>query len=276
MNEVTPRRWPRGDFVGNTTILVRQCDPDRSWQTCVPQSCRSRGGQKAVIEPFLSHSRWRTYADEAARAGTSAEALYSWNSQMSAALFEVLGHLECALRESVDCQLRTWNSRQGDARFVPGVAAGPDWALPSEAAAPLRSLVSGKCTEARSRVRKSGSPSHDDIVAQLSFGAWVSLIPRSSRNSHAKQWRLWDEAIVLAFPGLRGGSPRELHRRLAKLQELRNRIAHHENLLSVNPVARLGDVLAILAAIDQQLADHVAGESWVRKAAETDPRRLGK
>lgn len=229
-----------------------------------------------MIEPFLSPPRWRTYAAEAARTGADAEALYSWNSQMAAAIFEVLGHIECALREAIDCQLRTWNAQQGQERFIKGAAAGPFWAMPDMAAAPLRSLVSGKCSEARSRVRKSGSPSHDDIVAQLSFGAWVSLIPRSSPNSHAKQWRLWDEAIVLAFPGLRGDSPRDLHRRLAKLQELRNRIAHHENLLSVNVVARLGDVLAILAAIDQQLADHVAGESRVRKVAETDPRRFSK
>lgn len=236
-------------------------------------SHRSGGGRDTVIEPFLADSRWRTYADEAARTGTSAEALYSWNSQMSAAIFEVLGYLECALRQAIDRQVRTWNAQQGEVRFVRGAEVGPDWAVPRMAAAPLRSLVAARCSEASSRVRKSGTPSHDDVVAQLRFGTWVSLVPKSARDSNSKQWRLWDEAIVFGFPELRGESPRKLFSRLARLQELRNRIAHHENLLSVRPEARLGDVLAILAAIDQQLADHVAGESRVRDLADADPRR---
>lgn len=225
------------------------------------------------IEPYLSESRWATYNAEAGRAGASAESLYVWNSQLSSALFEVLGHLECALRQAIDGRLRVWNAAQDTKRFIPGIAAGPEWAVTDWAAAPLRSLVQQKCREASNRVRRPGRPSHDDVVAQLSFGIWLSLIPRASRTSSSKQWRLWDEAIIHAFPHLRGSGPGYIYKRLARLRDLRNRIAHHENLLAVNTEARLSDVLAILACIDQPLADYVAGVSRVREVAFLDPRR---
>lgn len=224
------------------------------------------------IEPFLSEARWETYRVEAARTGASAEGLYAWNTQIAGALFEVLGHLECALREAIDTRLRAWNAEQETRRFSPGIDPGPDWAVPDRAAAPLRSLVSKPCREASRRVRRPGISGHDDVVAQLSFGTWITLIPKSVKNTESSQFRLWDESLMDAFPYLGGGGPEYLYRRLARLRDLRNRIAHHENLLSVNAESRLTDVLAILACIDQQLADHVAGVARVREVADADPR----
>lgn len=225
------------------------------------------------IEPFLSEARWETYRVEAARTGASAESLYVWNTQLAAALYEVLAHLECALRETIDTRLREWNAEQEARRFSPDVGPGPDWALPGRAAAPLRAMVTKRCREASGRVRSRRVPGHDDVVAQLSFGIWITLIPKSSTNAKSSQFRLWEEALVHAFPHIGEGGPEYLYRRLARLRDLRNRIAHHENLLAVKAEARLTDVLAILACIDQQLADYVAGVSQVREVAAMDPRK---
>lgn len=224
------------------------------------------------MQPFLAPARWETYRIEADKTGASAERLYIWNGQIAAALFEVLGHLECALREALDGQLQVWNSAQDSRRFSLGVRPSPEWAVPDYAAAPHRGLVAKSCRDAAGRVRKRGKPSHDDVVAQLSFGVWVKLIPKSSKNTVSNQSRMWDEALAEAFPALGERGPEFIYRRLARLRDLRNRIAHHENLLAVNLDARLSDILAILASIDQSLADHVAGIARVRETAALDPR----
>ncbi len=60
---------------------------------------------------------------------------------------------------------------------------------------------------------------------------------------------------------------------MERIRELRNRIAHSENLLAVDPEARLADCLLIAAAIDQEAAREIAAISRVRFVAQRDPRR---
>lgn len=57
------------------------------------------------------------------------------------------------------------------------------------------------------------------------------------------------------------------------IRRLRNRIAHHDNLLSVDIVARLNGSLALLALINRDFPDLVMRANTLRQLAATDPRR---
>jgi hypothetical protein len=61
----------------------------------------------------------------------------------------------------------------------------------------------------------------DDMVAELSFGFWVSLVSSVYDRS------LWVPYLHRAFPGYRGPR-RRLHDELHTMLLFRNRIMHHE------------------------------------------------
>lgn len=228
----------------------------------------------AVFEVQAS-ARQRTYLRAAGGDSGLAAELYVWNGQLAAALSEVLGHVECCLRATMDPALREWNeAERGKPRH---------WALPGNAASPLarrptqRKLEKAHCYAATSLRRSggSGAPTHDDVVAQLSFGFWPTLLPARRSSPDRGLELLWETGLAPAFPCAvsKNKEPHEIRGLLDSLVQLRNRIAHQENLLEVDGSARLNDALVLLATIDQELADEVAAINRVREAVANDPRR---
>ncbi|WP_254394139.1 hypothetical protein [Streptomyces buecherae] len=67
---------------------------------------------KAVIE-LISPDRLNPYLTACAGDSTAALALYRWNSDLAAAFFEPLGHLEIMLRNALDARLVTRQQRRG-------------------------------------------------------------------------------------------------------------------------------------------------------------------
>jgi len=66
------------------------------------------------------------------------------------------------------------------------------------------------------------------VIAELSFGFWTNLIATRFQQS------LWIPCLHRAFPNCRLASS-AVHRRLETIQRLRNRVAHHERVMtSVN------------------------------------------
>jgi hypothetical protein len=63
------------------------------------------------------------------------------------------------------------------------------------------------------------------VVAELSFGFWCAL---AGRHYH---WTLWQPCLHRVFPGVRLPRP-HIHGRLENIRLLRNRIAHHERVLT--------------------------------------------
>jgi hypothetical protein len=72
--------------------------------------------------------------------------------------------------------------------------------------------------------RRGGRSTADDIVAELPFGVWVSLLSR--RNDYYTQ--LWWPALRHEFSGYSAQTPAILHNDLDHLCRLRNRVAHCE------------------------------------------------
>lgn len=206
--------------------------------------------------------------------------LYLWAGDLAGALHSAIAFVEVAVRNSLDAQLAKWNAEQvGE--------SGRHWAFHGCSAPVLYELMGAKrlkfsqeSAEKEARRRPYGHPrrdapvTHDDVVAQLMFGAWVALIVPVS-GSPQRQQCLWAEGLNAAFPGVDSSDAGrvKLGGQLARIRTLRNRVAHHDNLLDVKVEHRLNDMLAVLRAVDPRLPALAMARSRVRAVAKDDPRR---
>ncbi len=161
-----------------------------------------------------------------------AEELYRWNLQVSEAFLPALSCLEIALRNAVHDQLTAKYHR-------------PDW----WAVAPLNGHDADKVQSVARDIqsRRRGIPAPDDIVAELSFGFWVSLLSRQYDRS------LWHSSLHLAFPGYRGDR-HSLHDKLDSVRRFRNRIMHHEPVHHRHLAADHVKIYTLLGYIEPEAA----------------------
>lgn len=247
------------------------------------------------LKDSLHSARLATYLDACHNDTLKALALYRWNLQLASAFQEVLSITEIVLRNGLDAALRTWNAQPAQQHLVhqhppqtPGtgvVHPGPgDWIL--GAAAPLNALMRSprgtavrQARDARSHrsathPRKAAPITHDDLLAQFTFGVFVKLLPTSDAT-HADYYSrkvLWEQALHQAFPHSSGDPEgRIIADRVGRLHALRNRVSHMEPLLSVNAVARHTDALKVIAAISPATRDWCAGISRVRSVLRAYP-----
>lgn len=231
----------------------------------------------------LAPARFAPYLAAAHGDVARAEALYRWNSKLAGAWHVHLGYVEVCMRQAMDRQLQLWNSSQ----VVAGRRLRKDWTAPHMAAPLLHDLIGQGIAKARASAqedsrrrppnhpRRRAAPTHDDAVAQLMFGAWsrLLLLPGAA-HPRADQLLLWRECLSGAFPGVPNTS-KGLHQvghQVEGLRRLRNRVAHNENLLAVDSVARLNGSLTLLRAIDDALPEIVMRDSQLRTVSRQDPR----
>lgn len=164
----------------------------------------------AWMRKTFSAPRLDAYAQATNGDAVAAERLYWWNVEISGAFYGPLHCLEVALRNALHDALRSTFARD-------------DW----WAVAPLQSngvrmivAAHDKCEQ-----RGQGPVSADNIIAELSFGFWTSLL---SNNRHSQyDRRLWVPSLHRAFPHYRGRR-RDLHDSMETMRLFRNRIMHHE------------------------------------------------
>lgn len=232
---------------------------------------------KKTISVSLGAPRLAPYLSACQNNLGQATELYEWNLQLGAAFQEITMILEVAVRNAIDEQLKPWNKTQSLNARNPGAHFTDEWI--AHPAIPLHGLMSAHSKNAHSYAqtargkraphhpRKRAPISHDDLLAQLSFGTWPSILPNPTRpRVSTPKIRIWEEAVVHAFPKSDPGDAgiRQICEPLKRLHNLRNRMAHGEQLLEVNVQARFSDVLRVLAFIDQELADWCVDVSRVR------------
>jgi hypothetical protein len=208
------------------------------------------------VSRLLSLPRWQAYCVAVGGNPAAAWELYRWNLQMCAALHEPLHWAELGLRNRLHQALRAHFGRS-------------DWWQLTSLDLAARHKI-GKALE-RCRQHKLVSPGPDDLVAELSFGFWVSLL--ASRYDRT----LWVPILHRAFQPAYTGPRRLLHENLCAVLRLRNRVMHHEPIfrdgLDVD-VARLERVLGLLAPqvlTDSPCMTNVRGVLSLRPASV--PRR---
>lgn len=236
------------------------------------------------LEALLGSARLELYLDKADGNVERAADLYRWATELSGVLHGQLSYVEIAVRNALDRQLQEWNEVRG---------FGRDWTAEDQTADPLYELMGRELRAARKHAalaaaereadhhRHGAAVNHDDILTQLTFGKWVHLI-YNPRGEHASRVTLWAEATHRAFERSAHADAYTLDserarlligRQLHDLRRLRNRVAHHENLLSVNVKGRLDLILSMLARIDPNYLGYVARQNPIRTIIKQDPRR---
>lgn len=223
--------------------------------------------------PWISKDCFQKYLDAANGDTVLALELYSWNVDLSAALFRDFSHLEVALRNSCDRAL----FRRGRQ-----VANGADW-LKSDVDARLvlptvprtqgtvRTLCE-KLEDARGYSGFSDNPSvpRGKILAEISFGFWKYLFTTEMRKI------LWEGCLDLEFGYVsptKTVDPAKLHEDLEKLMKLRNRIAHHESIFDKTPQEDHDALLRVTELLGPVVHKFVRDHSTVREVIAKRPTR---
>lgn len=150
-------------------------------------------------------------------------ARYLWNVALGEALYPLLESLEIVLR----------NSLHDAASSAFGTPMWFDERLPSGKPL-LQPVEQRKVAEAKYELARRGKPiipgavSAGQIVAELNFGFWVSLLNAPYESPHEPI--LWPRLIRRVFPHVprRLGGRKTLRARLDKICGLRNRVFHYE------------------------------------------------
>lgn len=230
------------------------------------------------LSDLLGTARLATYLASAGGDSDRARELYLWATDLAGALHSQLSFVELAVRNSINTQLRAWNTTQGyPADWTDAGAAAPElYALLRKQISDARDRAGREASERNSQHPRHGQGiTHDDVVAQLMFGAWVKLVrPISRSESSARQKRLWTDVLSSAFPNAPSTEQgrQEIGRQLETVRRLRNRVAHHDNLLEVNVTHRVNGALSLLAKIDPAFPPLASARNSLRRLAREDPR----
>jgi hypothetical protein len=189
-----------------------------------------------LIQRHLSAPRLATYARATGDDLDRAVELYLWNAGVAGALWEVLGHVEVVLRNVLHDAMTARHQRLG--------RTGQWYDDPAQE---ISQHARDDIGRAKQRLQRAGAPLlPGKIVAELGFGFWRFLLARRYTAS------LWP-ALRPTFPYLPGSDRRLLEAPVARLHVLRNRVAHHEPLLTEPLDDRYTDLLDVVGFVHPHL-----------------------
>ncbi|MBT1160678.1 MULTISPECIES: Abi family protein [Bifidobacterium] len=234
-----------------------------------------------TAELLLSRPRLQPYLDAAEGKLDDAVSLYRWNQEFISVVLKHSSDVEMAVRNAMDRQLRHLSRNRYN---MPDWIGIEDNSTPDEIYSVLgkgiRDARVHAKTEAHQRPkdhpRFGVRPTRDDVLAQLTFGTWDILLGSniSVRETTSVPQLLWAEGLCEAFPGMSADdlARRHLSLKLKRIRTLRNRAAHGENLLRVEPERRLTDMLSILSVINPGFPQWSMQHSRYRAVAKKRPR----
>jgi hypothetical protein len=169
----------------------------------------------------ISADRFSTYRLWADQDDVLAKRLYTFNVELSAALYGPLHMLEVGLRNVADRQLTA--------------KRGAGWMDDPNT---LSVKYQQDCvTKARDQLHRDGKPAtHGQMVAELNSGFWRSLF---GRRSHA----LWQDLRPIFQT--RGIQRHSIAQQLDDFRALRNRVAHYEPILALPLAQRYADITTL-------------------------------
>jgi hypothetical protein len=173
----------------------------------------------------------------------SALDLYEWNSAVSSAVLRDLAHFEIALRNAYDRAItRRW---KGSTHWLldPQLRLfGPLWRSRGRRRVDVNDKPRRSIQEAVRRCGPAAPP--EKVVAELSFGFWRYI------TSSAHEKSLWVPFLHTAYPP--GTSRKDVDRSVSRLNELRNRVAHHEPIFSQPLGSAMQDLIYVCTAVQRR------------------------
>lgn len=200
----------------------------------------------AQLESWFSSPRLATYTCH-----PSPVEFYAWNSRLSAAYFEVIGHTEVLLRNFV-------------ADALMPAASGEPWYLNPRYDFSYKSQK--QIENARETLRRRHRPeTPGGVVAELSLGFWRYLLSKR----HAPN--VWVDLCATGLPHYPHGTDRgRLADSVEQINKLRNRVAHLEPLVDLDRPTETGELdhydarlSQVSRWIDPDAADWIASVSRV-------------
>lgn len=193
------------------------------------------------ILELLSAPRLKPYQEQTPSDEDALE-LYVWVHRIVSACFELVAHLEVGMRNAIDKSLR--DHFEQEAGSIPWIFQQP--------------LVNDQMKEAigatRDRLPASQRNNRNQIVASLSFGFWSGLLG----NKHDE---LWKQCLHRAFPHAHQGRRKSVSIELEAIRKFRNRIAHHDSLLTTDILYETNRIFKLAGYIDPTF------EAWMRSVS---------
>lgn len=206
------------------------------------------------LESLFSSERLSTYLAHCGDDFGAAVRLYRWNSAVTAAFWEPIGHLEVALRNTLAAQLSDRHARLGQSG---------SWL--EDPRRELSERARAEIAAARDRVRQKGKrASEGQTISELSFGFWRFLITK-------KLTGLWPD-LAGGFSFAPDRQRETIEKPIGRLHDFRNRLAHHQPVWNRQPEERYGDLLALAGYIDPALPGWIEVTSIVGRALACAPR----
>jgi hypothetical protein len=209
------------------------------------------GSIKLAVDPralrrCISASRLAGYESHCGGDWRVTLELYAWNTEMTGAMWETMGHLEVALRNALSFRLARRHRRL---HRVGDWLDDPAYELDTEARTDV--------AQARRRVQRNRKPlTQDQVISELGFGFWRFLLAKRYATT------LW--------PDLAGGFPNSPDRNRAtvdgpvrRIHLLRNRLAHHQRIWTESLPERWADMAAVLGFIDRDFGKWAVESSRV-------------
>jgi Abi-like protein len=167
-----------------------------------------------ALEDTLSTDRFSTYLGWAGGDRNRAIDLYTLNAGLCECLYTPLHMLEVALRNRI--------------HQIMAAACGHAWYdLEAHQANPVQVGMLTKARQDLQEARKPETPSR--MVAALTFGFWTAMLGKE----YEELWQITLKDIARREDG-KGLARKAFSKPLTLIRILRNRIAHHEPILSWN------------------------------------------
>lgn len=196
-------------------------------------------------EEWVSQPRLAPYLTQTGGDPDTAWDLYEWNASMSAALTEVIHHVEILLRNSMIRELEKvhplafpWNQLNETVADIAKRATHKKWNI---------------------------APTKDDIISQLNLGYWTKLVV----SDDFRTAQLWRDHLTHAFP--HQNDRRKVGNALEDLRQLRNRCSHQDSLLHVDPAVEIKKIIRLAGWIDPDAANWIRGLSKVDTVMQQRP-----
>lgn len=201
---------------------------------------------------WISDARLGPFVAEAQGDRALAIELYEWHAQLSATCFATVQHFEVLLRNAIDGEL---------GRDQPQNPIRETWLMDFGVLSPngIKQVI-----VAVERLEKGKDITRSRVVAGVSFGFWAGLFAKEYEE-------LWRQRLRDAFP--HGAVTRkDLTEPLRLIQRMRNRLAHHDSLLTQAVERRVTDMLRIAALIDPEAAVWIEAQSGIATVMAVKPR----
>lgn len=248
-NPHTARHWREPALKKGTTLKVpiRQ-DGDPGPLTAALNTAFSR---------TVSPDRWRTYQRAGGGDDDLALQFYLWNAALGQSFHFPLQAAEIALRNVIHDALT--------------MDYGMEWCFDDRCRGMLHEKQRIAIDKAAARhIKKYGTEAAtSNVVASVTFGFWTSLLRREYARS------IWDWHTKRAFPHLGDSESIRTVRATAEVvQDLRNRIFHHEPLIGHNLLADYGAIIRLLGWICPRTKNWVKRHTSVPVIIRQRPSRM--